>query len=304
MSNEPRLTAVPAARSRMPLLQIRIALVLGTLLAAALLGVISTVAWMTHRPAPVDLSSVTTYGRGLAEVAVVSWLDGKPIQAGSLDSIEFPSRTPLAHGAVAWDGFTRAALPEPSGLVYERHRFVTTIAGTDDAGEPTWRPVAVSIVVSFPESSRPLISSLPSIEPLDTRNSDKVFDYSDLSTQALPAQAGTEISRWAGYWASDDRDQLKLTTGDQTTGVEYIGLGGFNADTVRVIAALPAGNTAYGSDTWLVRIRLAITGANKYSTETEMDLTVVGASTGIPRIVGWGPAGAGLRGPAETRLIS
>ena len=48
----PRWTALPASRSKAPILQIRLFLVLGALILAAVLGVVSTVAWLNVKPTP------------------------------------------------------------------------------------------------------------------------------------------------------------------------------------------------------------------------------------------------------------
>ena len=304
MRREPRLTAVPAARSRMPLLQIRVAVILGSLVAAALLGLVSTVAWIANKPQPADLGPVTTYGRGLAEVAANSWLDGTPLAVATLNNVTLKTGSALVHGPIAWDGFSRSSLPAPSGLVYERHRFVTTIAGLDDKGKQTWRPVMLTVTVAFPTSSSPVLASLPSLESVTTAGSGKVFDYTDLSDKQLPSGASAQLQSWVQYWVTDNRAQLKQLTGDGQPGAVYVGLGGFANGELSVVSSLPAGATQYGQDTWLVRARVRLIGANEYSQEMEMDLTVIDASSGLPRVIGWGPAGVGLRGPNETRAAS
>ena len=298
------MTAIPATRSRLPLLQMRLTLVLGSLVMAAALGLVSSVAWLANRPEPVDLTPVTAYGRGLAEVVAHSWLDGTPLGVATLEGVALQTGRELQHGSVAWDSFTRSSLPSPSGLVFERHRFVTTVAGVDADGRETWRPVALSVSVAFPDGRQPVLAAVPTLEPITTSGSARVFDYSDLDVDQLPGAAVEQLRRWAKYWATDDRTQLKQLTGDGSADAMYVGLGGFGSAELTVSAALPAGNTGLGADTWLVRARVKVVGANQYTQEMEMDLTVVGASSGLPRVIGWGPAGVGLRGPAETRSVS
>ena len=297
---EPRLTAIPATRSRLPVLQLRLALVLGSLVLSAVMGVVSTIAWIGNKPPALDLRGAVAYGRAVAEVAAESWLDGKSVALPVLDGIELPQDGKmLPHGSVVWEGFTRESLP--NGLVYERHTFLTTINGVGEDGEPNLKLLRVAVSVAFPNGAQAVLASLPSLESVDNRSSSKVFDYSDLQTEDIPGSVQAQLQKWANAYATDDRSNLQQITGDSTPKVEYVGLGGFIAGTPSVIAALPAGETDYGSDTWLVRSRVPLSGANGFSSEIEMDLTVVEASSGLPRIVGWGPAGSGLRGPIETR---
>lgn len=298
---KPRLTAVPAARSRFPVLQIRLALVLGSLLFAALMGIISTVAWINNKPAAVDLSGNVAYGRGVAQVAVNTWLDGKNVLIPGLKDVTLRgSGKPLPHGDVVWDSFKRQQLPG-SGLIYERHSFITTIDGKNDDGQSVVRLVKVSVTVAFPAGQQAVLAAAPSLEPVDPRSYDGSFDYSDLRPKAVPGNVPAQLQAWAEAYASDDRSALKQLTGDGTAGVEYAGIGGFALDSVSVVNAIPAGATTYGADTWLVRARILLIGANEFSSVSEMDITVVSASSGLPRIVGWGPAGVGLLGPLDTR---
>jgi hypothetical protein len=297
---EPRLTAVPATRSRLPVLQLRLALVLGSLVLSAVMGIISTIAWIGNKPAPVDLRGAQAYGQAVAQIAAQSWLDGKSVTLPVLESVVIPPTGPgLPHGPVVWEGFTRES--NSSGLVFERHTFLTTVNGVDENGDPTMTLLRVAVSVAFPGTSQAALAALPSLEPVDDRASDKVFDYSDLELDDLPNEVSPQLVEWAKAYAADDRANLKQLTGDSAGGVEYVGLGGFVAEEPNVIAALPAGDTSYGSDTWLLRARIPLQGANGFTSEIEMDLTVVEASSGLPRIVGWGPAGVGLRGPNETR---
>jgi hypothetical protein len=305
VSNEPRLTAVPAARSRMPVLRIRLALVLGSLVAAAVLGLLSTLAWMTQStPAP-DLSQALPKGKGVATIAAEAWLDGKPIEVPALMDVALPeTRVPLVHSDLTWEGFAPRALP--SGVSYEVHRFLVVLPFTLDSGKQSNRVMRVFTTVAVTPDGRSYLAALPSMAPVDMRTGKGVLDYSDLQPKPLPSDAIAQIEQWADAWAADDRDQLKLLTGDTVSGVEYPGIGGFESTGSDVIAALSAGETAYGSDTYLVRVRISLAsgGANQFQTETDMDLTMVDITTGLPRIVGWGPAGAGLRGPSETRQTS
>jgi hypothetical protein len=305
MSNDPRLTAVPAARSRMPVLKVRIALVLGSLIAAAVLGLISTLAWITQSTPETDMSQALPKGKGIATIAAQAWLNGKPVEIPSLTDIKLPdAQSSLTHSDLTWEGFTPRKLP--SGVSYELHRFLVVLPFPLDSGKVSNRVMRVFTTVAIMTDGRSYLATLPSMTQVDMRVGKGVLDYSDLQPKPLPSDAIAQIEQWADAWASDDRAQLKLLTGDTTSSVEYRGIGSFESTGSETIAALSAGETTYGSDTYLVRVRisLASVSANRFKTETDMDLTMVDTTTGLPRIVGWGPAGAGIRGSSETRQTS
>ncbi|MFM7088855.1 MAG: hypothetical protein ACKOW9_05000 [Candidatus Paceibacterota bacterium] len=294
----PKLTAVPSARSRLPVLQIRLALILGTLLFASLMGVVSTVAWISNKPAPVDLRGAVAYGKSIAETAAHEWLSGKVISVPMLSNVDLPnSSKPLKFSELAWEGFTRESLP--TGLIYERHTFLTTIESSDEIG---YKPIKVLVVVAFPRGQDAYLAALPSFSPVTQVPVSKVFDYSDLETENLPSNVDDQIRKWASAYAMDERETLKLLTGDSSDGAEYAGLGEFNVSNVKVLSAIPAGDTGYGSDTWLVRVTMTLVSDYGFKTNSEMDITVTEAGSGLPRIVGWSGAGAGLRGGNDTRI--
>lgn len=305
MSRESRLTAVPAKRSSAPILQIRLFIVLGTLVIAAIAGLVSFFAWMSLSIPEPDLTKALPEGKSLSEIAARDWLDGRESTLPAIEGLSLPkSDNPLPYSSLVWDSFTKGSLP--SGFPFELHSFtVQLVEGTDRDGKNIVKSMLMVVPVSFNSDGDPLLAGLPYLEQISTKEAEIIFDYSDVGSAPLPTGATTQISKWAQSWADDSREQLKLLTGDTAPGIEYKGLGGFVADRVQIINALPAGNTIYGSDTFLVRVRVFISSnsANKFSTATDLDLTVTDASSGLPKIVGWGSAAKGLLGPQETRVI-
>ena len=292
------MTAVPAARSRLPILQIRLAVVLGTLLFSSIMGLVSTVAWLSNKPEPVDLRGAMAYGRSIAETAAYEWLSGRTISVPTLSNVDLPSSSkPLKFTDLSWEGFARESLP--TGLIYERHTFLTTIESSNDLG---YKPIKVMVVVGFPRGQDAYLAALPSFTPLTQVPVNKVFDYSDLETANLPGNVYEQLVKWAKAYASDERETLKLLAGDSADGIEYVGIGEFNVSNIKVIASVPAGDTGYGTDTWLVRVMLTLNNSSGFKTESEMDVTVTEASSGLPRIVGWSGAGAGIKGANDTRI--
>lgn len=298
-----RLTAVPAKRSSAPVLQIRLILVLGSLLLAAVAGVVSTFAWLSLSIPEPDLTKALPEGKAVAEIAAKDWLNGEVLSVPS-SGIELPkSANPLPYSALSWDGFTTSSLP--SGVVYELHSFSLQLVEPSPDGKSTVkRNMILTVPVSLNSEGDPIIVGFPYMEQSSTKPEEIIFDYTDVASGALPGGASEQITKWAQSWASDNREQLKLLTGDTTGGVEYRGIGGFAPDRVQILNAVPGGNNSYGSDTYLVRVRifLSSSSANKFTTATELDLTLADASSGLPKIVGWGPAGKGLSGPQDTRI--
>jgi hypothetical protein len=303
MSNKsPRLTAVPASKSKLPILRIRLILVLSTFALSSLMGIFATVAWVTNNKQPITTQTETPYGKGLAELAVISWLDGKDINANKLDTFLINSSKSLQHGPVVWDTFVRKTLPAPSNMIYENHQFITTIPYTNADNIVEMTTIYVVVSIAFPENGSPYIASQPSFKRIKIQPSDASFDYTNISSTGLPGNSIKQVTAWANAFASDNRDQLKLLSGDTTDGYEYPGIGNFTANNVSVISAIYSGNTVYGNDTWLARVRFTLSSANLFNQDTEMDLTIVDGSTGLPKIIGYGPAGSGLRASSDTRV--
>lgn len=294
-----RITAVPAKRSSAPILQIRLILVLGSLILAAVAGIVSTFAWLSLSIPEPDLTKALPQGKSVAEVAADNWVNGTPLTVPSAD-IVFPENSkPLPYSSLVWDGFTSGTLP--SGSVYELHSFALQL-GNEDNGP---KNMILTVPIAINSQNEPIVIGLPYLEQATASGEEIIFDYSDVGSGALPSGASEQITKWAQSWASDNREQLKLLTGDTTNGVEYRGIGGFTADRIQILNALPSGDNQYGSDTYLVRIRVFLSGdsANEFNTATELDLTLANASSGLPKIVGWGPAGKGLLGPQDTRIV-
>jgi hypothetical protein len=298
-----RLTAVPAKRSSAPILQIRIILVLGSLLLAAAAGIFSAFAWLSLTIPEPDLSKALPEGKAIAEIAAKDWLSGTPLSVPS-SNVELPgSENPLPYSTLNWDGFTPGTLP--SGNLYELHSFSLQLLVTDEEGKTSKKNMILTVPISLNSDGDSIVVGLPYLEQSNVTSENIVFDYSDVNSEQLPPGATQQITKWAQNWATDNREQLKLLTGDTTQGVEYKGIGGFDAERVQIVNSLPGGDTAYGSDTFLVRIRIFLSSksANKFSTATELDLTLADTNSGLPKIVGWGPAGKGLQGPQDTRVI-
>lgn len=305
----PRLTAVPAARSKAAVLKVRFWSILGALFFAAGVGVFAAVSFLTFEPEFVDVEAAKPRGLAVAEIAAHDFLFG-----GTLAVPEVAGQNPavgsavLVAGPVVWDRFTRQTFP--NGVPVESHKFLfyrelrepssTTSTGEVVEGKATFQLMELTVLVAVPTDVNPVVAARPHMVPAVYSDLAVKTDYSDSSLVApLPSPAVNQLRAWGEAWAKDDSQQLKLLTGDQTPNVRYVGLGGYTLAEMRVISALE-----YEADSFLARIRLALRSANGSILEMDMDLTVTSASSGLPKVSGWGPAGSGLRRPADVRVSS
>lgn len=119
----PRLTAVPATRSSLPLLTIRRRLVLGTFGLCAATGLFSGVAWMTAEPPPAPVAAQSDQGAAaLARTVVEDYLAARASSVPAAKDVDLdfskdalptsdslPSPTPSPGSSGAEDGAAPAA---------------------------------------------------------------------------------------------------------------------------------------------------------------------------------------------------
>jgi hypothetical protein len=298
----PRLTAVPAARSRAAALKVRFALLLTALLLSSAVGLFAAFAFLSFDPPVVDVDAAKPRGRAMAELAAYAYINGSALPLPVIQGEQLPESSPIeVKGPITWDGFDRQALP--SGETVEAHRFLfyRPVAASADqtANQKTaYQLMLLTVLVGTPTVGNPVLAARPHFAPAPWRdNSTLVANYSDAEPVTLPTGAVEQLSSWAGAWAINDAEKLKLLTGDQTAGVRYVGLGGYQFVEMRLIASI---RTA--ADGFLVRARVVLASANESRLEMDMDITVDSASTGLPNVIGWGPAGSGITAPADVRV--
>jgi hypothetical protein len=276
-------------------LKVRFFILLGSLLSVALIGVFSAIAWLTYSPAPVDTTAANPRGRALAEIVATAFLAGEALPVPAAANIALTTGPPVeVHGPLVWDRFYSFSL---TAAAMESHRFLFNRRAEDQGGQPAYELMELTVLVAIPPGANPVLAAQPHFAPASWVSSGVVTDYSDIDSPPLPGAGRDQIKAWATAWATGDAEKLKLLTGDPTPGVRYVGLGGYTAEDVIVVSSLLAGEDAY-----LVRVRLVLKGANESTLEMDMDLTVKSASSGLPNISGWGPAGSGVLTPADVRV--
>jgi len=303
----PRLTAIPAARSKAVVLKVRFWSILGALLFAAGVGVFAAVSYLTFEPPFVDVEAAKPRGLAVAELAANDFLYGGALAVPAVQDQDPPAGSAVdVIGPVVWDRFVTSTLP--NGVPLEMHKFLfhRTVKAPDTVnpdgqtveGKVNVQLMELSVLVAVPSDANPAIAARPHMVPAVYADLAVRTDYSDSDLiETLPSAAVNQLRAWGSAWARDDSEQLKLLTGDQTADVRYVGLGGYSLNGMTVVSALE-----FAPDEFLVRVRVGLRGANGSILEMDMDLTVTAASSGLPKVVGWGPAGSGLRRPEDVRV--
>lgn len=297
----PALTAVPAARSNAAVLRVRVALVLGLLVLAALAGVLSAAAWVTQKPPPPDLSPAIPRGQGIAALVAEAFLAGKDVPIPIAEGVPplTGSPGPLAHEPPRWSGFSPVRLP--SGVRIETHRFVfyRLLPPVEGDESPVRQLNQLTVMVTFDEENGggAVLGARPSFMPL--YRPDAAQNTYPGKGVDLPGEVIAQLTKWASAWAEADYEELRQLSGDGTPDAAYLSLGGFTATKLVVLNAVPSGS---GPNSWLVRSRISLQGSNGYSTEMDLDLTVEGAPPNPTYVIGWGPAGSGLRDTEDVRV--
>lgn len=332
--NMPRApwSAIPAARSSLPVLKIRLFLVLGSLLLAAALGIVSTVAWLTRPPAGGG-GAPTPHALGFATTIATNYLTDHPVSlmngivSGLNPSLGHPTRPDfgLPVTSFAYDTFVTG--PNPvyiNGDFLETYYFDVettranyllavpvdvTPTGNSLAAYPTLLPY-VNLSPSFPSGP----PSTYGIYSATDNTSAGVIDYSHDTnpvgcsgcTNSLSTPVTSIISQWAADFTSNSSqaqaDLQKNVVGDASASPgTYIGLSGINplanSTYVTVVGGTQQtttiGNTQVPVDIVHVTLLLTPTGAKGFTVSSDYDLLVIDPQTSTPHVVAWGPAGSG-----------
>lgn len=301
------MTAVPAARSKAAVLKVRFWALLLALLFTAGIGLFAAVSFLTFQPEIVDVDDAKPRGLAVAELAANDFLFGGEFLVPQVPGQDPPSGSTVdVSGPLVWDRFSRYTLP--NGTPVESHRFLfhrtlrsggtTTETGAIVNEDVRFQLMDLAVLVAVPLDTNPVLAARPYMTPAVYADAEIIADYSDFELAApLPAGAAEQIGSWGKAWAEDDSEKLKLLTGDLTANVRYVGLGDYSFQEIRVLSA-----SEFAEDAFMVRVRIVLGRANGSILEMDMDLTITSASTGLPKVSGWGPAGSGLRTPADVRV--
>lgn len=319
MSEEraPTLTATPAKRSNAAVLKIRLILVFVLIGLAAFMGVVSTIAWFTNKPVTPDISVLQAQARAGAEEVAYAWLNGMKVPIGTSGNITAESLSALAplpeepapgteapaapavaqvrnfpYTSLSWDGFERDALVDATD--FEIHHFLVTSPAVDSTGVDVTLTYRLSVTMLLTDAE-PVLGAAPALEAYTSNDAAYKFDYSPLPGKTEPSpEVQTVLTEWATAFATNNSTQLGLIVADPNKGT-YQGIPGFTSGKLQVVHAISAGAEGEVVDKLIVRARVSLVSANGFTSEAEYDLLVIGANTGSPNVVAWGPAGTGNR---------
>lgn len=293
----------PARRLSAAMLRSRVKLVTGVVVAAAALGpctaIINLTSGADKAPASVEQVPAASLSSALAQRAAEDLLLGQR------------TAVPLADGLDADLGTTSSLAAELTALVpsgsadagdITTHRFLASLSdGTFlEVSVPMRETPEGPVLVAYP-------SALPVARPAGTYPAADYTDH-DAAMGGVPAPIVDRAAAWAAAYAANDSAALQAITDLAGT---YRGLGGFEAAEVRAISAVALeGDRAYVR-VRVVFARVAAEGSNlpgdggpeqsePFEMTNDFDLLVAQASTAVPKIVAWGPAG----GPSLTAGVN
>ena len=268
------------------MLKIRLWLVMGALVTAAVIGVFGGMAWLTNQPEPPPEPPPVPEAVGFAGEVATAWVLGRPLSVPVAANVSpvisqgVRDGKPLAGvGPVIWDSF-ELLQPQPERFI-EVHRFILS-------GSP---PRMLEVTVELTNSG-PVLAAAPAMAPLALSGEAVTrLDYTDVEgAPRLTDDVRDVADKWAQAFAGDDRDRLRELTGDVEQRV-YAGLGGFTVSDTKVVSAVPSPQVP-GS--WVVRVESRLEDEAGFAGAVEWDLLVSGPETANPRVTAWGAPGRGL----------
>lgn len=296
MATRPNWTAIPAARSSAPILKLKLYAVVGSLLFAAVCGIIALFVALGSNTAPdVDPTTAQPRAGSLAETAARDFLAGRATRVPTASGVDasfgrdvadsefVPVRLEvLSFARARWELVTLGA------QTAEVHTFDVTVSEVD-------QPLVVTVVALVGDRGA-VLAAQPSIGPRIWERFDVAgFDYRGVegaSTAALPEPVGAAIARWAQAYGANDGAELQAVVDDPAGTVDsYVGIGGLDAapGDITVVSHLPLD----GGLLVRVRVLFSATSANGFSASNDFDLLITQAATTTPKVVAWGPPGSG-----------
>ena len=312
-------SAVPAARSTAPVLKIRLALVLGSLLLAASMGVFATFAWMSAPKNQATASAPVPLAAAFSQAAANDYLRG---QSSSLPAISIDkSGTTVTHSSAAspsyWptaplfptytlanspDAFaTYANVPCPyfatngATCTLEVHKYlVDTPSGL----------YALYVSVDITHPTNPVLAAAPSLLPLRFDHTHSQFSFLTGTSTPVGALRGagtnsyvnTAISNWAKAFVVADPaalNDLVHSQGQNNAQPNPLSLRGFNYAGGGPVGAFLS--SALPNNTIVVQVSLLVspTSAKGVVVRSDYDLVVSDDSGTSAYVSNWGPAGSG-----------
>ena len=312
-------TAIPAQRSSLPVLKIKLYGVIGVLLAAALLGPLTLFLNVAGK-SDIPLREVPDFSNvAAAKTILVDWLSAKSSEvtvAGEVSSFDRFNNNdesePLNYREIDYLG--ERLLGTTFSTPHEIHSFLVT---------PEKGSRFIVDITLWVTEGGPVLATSPSIRPYAV--SEDVIDSLDYIGEVGTAQDGISDERFlelVGKWAegfllggTEGSEILSGVVNDGTLNGVYTGLtGDFElVDSPEILSWVPdtAENLLYnteinfGTEVGYARVRLLLSSksAKRWITSVEYDLLVTNLGESNPRIVAWGPGGSAPLQPFSNRKM-
>ena len=282
------------------MLKVRLTLVLGSLVLAAVLGVISTFAWLST-PAPTP-AVAQPLAAGVAQVAADAYVSGSSnlpkglaVAAsssnnafGTVDPSTWTNLHPLATPAPASFSFSTPAYT--NGRLLETHKYIVALGVNPELFD-------LYVVIDVTDPSHPFLAANPSLVPKNPSQGGAVLDYSQVvghfgSNDQPAIDDQGPINRWAQAFTQSSAKLDAVVSGKaQGDGASYMTLSGYS---------VPGNPEILGgyrnSDYDVVHVTLLLTPASANGVTVSSDYDLLVTHTNDPlgaRVVAWGPAGSG-----------
>jgi hypothetical protein len=286
----PSWSSVPAARSSLPILRIRLWLVLGTLLLTASIGLFSALAWILDEPPTVDFSDARPLAEGHALAIADAWLNGRATSLPVAEGVD-PQFNESASGGLYVTIKSISPLRWTRSLVTGRTLETQYILVDGLEGDFV---VALPFVFTSSGADRvPVLAAYPTLLPPDPSLPAEALEYQDvelLSDDPAPSEVQTRLEQWGKAYAANDGATLRDLADDTGALAEqYQGLGNMTLvgpPSVRAVVTTSKG--------LVLRVRFALLPDGAPSGLTmDLDVLVTEQNSTKPRIVAWGPPGSG-----------
>jgi hypothetical protein len=265
------------------MLKIRLYALLGALGLAALLGVVSTIAWTTADAPVVDFSAARPFAQGHAVAITEAWLQGKATTLPVADGVDARFNEQASGGLQLT---IRSVSPANWTRDTVQGRVVETQYVLVDA-------VEMDLVVALPfvfDRGTPVLAAYPTALPASTASPAAPLEYQEVPViDSIPQPVRDRVASWgAAYGANDGAAMRDLADDLGATAAQYRGLGGLTlVSTPEIRVAVP---TATGL---VLRVRFTFKNKDGAGMVSDLDMLVTAPDSFTPRIVAWGPAGAG-----------
>jgi hypothetical protein len=315
-----RWSALPAARSKAPVLQIRLYVVLGLLLISAAAGIVSTIAWMNVKPAtatpqpdtatasatvatdfllgqptPIPVAPPATSTNGAQWTLDPTLGVTTPVALGTRELYSLTLDKSGSHGY----GYTITTYGSAPNVTYVETDYYVAVTnyGTFDVAVPMY------ITPAGPE-----LAALPTLLPYTPQASGTLngLDYhTEPGYETAPAAVATAAQTWAQDYVGNS-SALGTEVANPSGDTDYAGLSGFTLISATPIGAVPG--TGTDAPYIYLRERLVISPASAKGVTLSMDFDLMlttPTSGNVYNVVAWGPAGsANSLVPYQTNLAT